>query len=73
MVTFLMVIQLVLAIALIGVVLLQKSKGEGLGAIGGAAQMFFDQAKGFDQTLVRATGIIAAVFMVMSAVLAYLA
>lgn len=70
MVTFLMVLQFLVSLFLILVVLLQKSKGEGLGSIGGGAQMFFDKAKGFDRTLERATTFAAVAFMVLSMILA---
>jgi preprotein translocase subunit SecG len=69
--TFLMVVQFFVSIALIAVVLLQRSVGEGLGSIGGA-QMFFDQAKGFDETLEKATTVIAVTFMVLSVLLVVL-
>lgn len=68
--TLLYILQFIVAIVLIGVVLLQKSKGEGLGSIGGGAQMFFDQAKGFDKSLQRLTAIIATVFFVLSIIIA---
>ena len=64
--TALMVLQLLVSIALIAVVLLQRSKGEGLGSIGGSAQMFFDRARGIDRTLERATTLLAVCFMVLS-------
>lgn len=70
MFTFLLVVQLFVSIALIAVVLFQKSKGEGLGSIGGGAQLFFDKSKGLDKTLERATTIIATVFLLLSVVLA---
>lgn len=63
---FLMILQLLVSIGLIAVVLLQKSKGEGLGAIGGSAQMFFDQARGLDRVLEKATTYLAVAFMVLS-------
>ena len=63
---FLMILQVLVSIGLIVVVLLQRSKGEGLGAIGGSAQMFFDKARGIDRTLERATTLIAVLFMVLS-------
>lgn len=69
MFTLLMILQFLVCFALIGVILLQRSKGEGLGAIGGSAQLFFDQAKGLDRTLVRATSVLAAVFLLLSLVL----
>ncbi len=70
MITFLMILQFLVSLFLILVVLLQKSKGEGLGSIGGGAQMFFDQAKGLDRTLEKATTYAAVVFMALSMVLA---
>ena len=66
MVTALMILQFLVSIALIAVVLLQRSKGEGLGSIGGSAQLFFDKARGVDRTLERATTIVAVLFMVLS-------
>lgn len=68
--TLLYILQFVVAIALITVVLLQKSKGEGLGAIGGGAQIFFDQARGFDRSLQRLTAIIATIFFLLSIIIA---
>lgn len=69
MIVFLMVLQILLAIGLITVVMLQKSKGEGLGSIGGSAQMFFDQARGLDRVLEKATTYLAVAFMVLSIVI----
>jgi len=66
---FLMILQVIVSIGLIAVVLLQKSKGEGLGAIGGSAQMFFDQARGIDRVLEKSTTILAVLFMVLSIVI----
>jgi preprotein translocase subunit SecG len=68
--TFLGIVQFLVSIALILVVLMQKSTAEGMGAIGGSAQMFFDKAKGIDETLEKATKYLAVVFMVLSVVLA---
>lgn len=70
MFNFLMVLQFLVSIVLILAVLLQKSAGEGLGSIGGSTQMFFDKAKGFDETLEKITTIAAVVFMVLSVTLA---
>ena len=69
MTVLLMVLQLLVAIGLIVVVVLQKSKGEGLGSIGGSAQMFFDQARGLDRVLEKATTYLAVAFMVLSIVI----
>ncbi len=66
--TFLGIVQFFVSIALILVVLLQKSAGEGLGSIGGSAQMFFDKARGIDETLEKATTYLAVTFMVLSVV-----
>lgn len=70
MVTFLMILQFLVSVALIAVVLLQRSKGEGLGSIGGGAQMFFNRAKGFEAVLEKATTVTAVLFMVLSVLLA---
>lgn len=70
--TALRVLQFLISLALIVVVLLQKSKGEGLGSIGGSARLFFDQARGADRVLERATTVIAVLFMVLSVTLAVL-
>lgn len=59
-----------IAISLIVVVLLQPSKGEGLGAIGGGAQLFFDKAKGFEKTLEKLTVIFGSVFVIVALILA---
>ncbi len=66
MAVVLMILQIIVAIGLIAVVLMQKSKGEGLGSIGGSAQMFFDQARGLDRVLEKATTYLAVAFMVLS-------
>jgi preprotein translocase subunit SecG len=67
--TFLMIIQFIVCIALIGVVLLQESKGEGLGAIGGGGSMFFNRHKGHEEILELATTYLAVGFMILSVVL----
>lgn len=69
MLTLLLILQFLVSLALIVVVLLQRSKGEGLGSIGGGAQMFFDRARGIDRTLEQATTAIAVLFMVLSVAL----
>lgn len=66
MVTALLILQFLVSLGLIVVVLLQRSKGEGLGSIGGGAQMFFDKARGLDLALERATTVFAVLFMVLS-------
>lgn len=66
MATALLILQFLVSLGLIAVVLLQRSKGEGLGSIGGSARMFFDQARGIDRTLEQATTVLAVLFMVLS-------
>ena len=71
MITVILVIHLMLAIALIGVVLMQKSEGGALG-IGGGGGGGFMTARGTANLLTRTTGILAALFMTTSIVLAIL-
>ncbi len=67
--TFLLILQLLVSLGLIAVVLLQRSKGEGMGSIGGGQQMFFDKARGIDRTLEQATTVFAVLFMLLSVAL----
>ncbi|HHT43147.1 MAG TPA: preprotein translocase subunit SecG [Firmicutes bacterium] len=68
--TFLLVIQFLVCIALIVAVVLQESKGEGLGSIGGGSRMFFgSKRKGVEEVLETATTYLAVGFMVLSVVL----
>lgn len=69
--TVLLVIHLMLAIALIGVVLLQKSEGGGLG-IGGGGMSGFMSGRSTANLLTRTTAILATCFMVTSLALAWL-
>lgn len=68
--TLLYVIQLLASISLIAVVMLQRSKGEGLGSIGGGAQLFFDKATSIDRVLDRATVGTAVVLGIVTLILA---
>ena len=61
--TVLIVIHLMVVIALVGVVLLQRSEGGGLGIGGGSG---FMTARGAANALTRATGILAIVFFATS-------
>ena len=61
--TVLIVIHLMVVVALVGVVLLQRSEGGGLGIGGGSG---FMTARGAANALTRATGILAIVFFVTS-------
>lgn len=73
MVAVLLVIHLLLAIALIGVVLIQRSEGGGLGIGGGGGGLGgFMTARGTANLLTRTTAILAGVFMVTSLALSLL-
>jgi preprotein translocase subunit SecG len=65
-----LVIHLMLVLALIGVVLLQRSEGGGLGIGGGGG---FMTSRGTANVLTRATAILAGCFFVTSLVLSILA
>ncbi|HHY45767.1 MAG TPA: preprotein translocase subunit SecG [Firmicutes bacterium] len=67
--TALIVFQFIVSIALIAVVLMQSSKGEGLGSIGGGAQLFFPKNKGLDEFLSKVTSIVAVFFLLSSILL----
>lgn len=74
MTTVLLVIHLLIAIGLVGVVLLQRSEGGGLGMGGGGGGMGgFMTGRATADLLTRATGILAALFMASSLTLAILA
>ena len=66
------VIHLMLVLALIGVVLLQRSEGGGLG-IGGSGGGGFMSSRGTANVLTRATAILAGLFFVTSLMLSILA
>jgi len=68
--TVIIVIHLMVVLALVGVVLLQRSEGGGLGIGGGSG---FMTARGAANALTRATAILAAVFFVTSLGLSLLA
>ena len=67
------VIHLMLVLALIGVVLLQRSEGGGLGIGGGGGGGGFMSSRGTANVLTRATAILAGLFFVTSLVLSILA
>ncbi len=66
MTTALTVLLALIAVALIAVITLQASKGEGLGAIGGGAQMFFTPQKGIEAWLNKLTVGLAVAFMLLA-------
>ncbi|WP_313616739.1 preprotein translocase subunit SecG [Agrobacterium sp.] len=61
--TVLIVIHLMIVLALVGVVLIQRSEGGGLGIGGGSG---FMSARGTANALTRTTGILAALFFITS-------
>jgi preprotein translocase subunit SecG len=71
--TVLLVVHLIIAIALIGVVLLQRSEGGalGIGGGGGAGSLF--SARGVGNTLTRTTAVLAVMFFLTSIGLTVLA
>ena len=68
----LLVVHILIAIALVGVVLIQRSEGGGLGIGGGTAGGFMT-TRGTANLLTRTTAIMAALFMITSLTLAILA
>lgn len=68
---FLMVVQAIVAALLVGVILMQKSEGGGLGT--GGSPTGFMSARGAADFLTRTTAILATAFVVLSIALAALA
>lgn len=73
MITVLLVVHALVAIALIVVVLLQRSEGGGLGIGSTGGMGGFMTARGTANLLTRTTAVLAAVFMGMSLLLAVMA
>ncbi|HKO07252.1 MAG TPA: preprotein translocase subunit SecG [Alphaproteobacteria bacterium] len=69
----LVVIHVILAVALIAVVLLQRSEGGALGIGGGGGMSGFMTGRGASNLLTRATAVLALCFMLTSLSLAWLA
>lgn len=70
---FLTVLQALVAAALVGVVLVQRSEGGGLGIGGGGSPGGLMSARGAANFLTRATAILATLFVVLSIILAAVA
>jgi len=68
---FLMIVQSLIAISLIGVILMQRSEGGGLG-VGGSSSGFMT-ARGAADFLTRSTAILGALFIILSIVMAAIA
>ena len=69
--TILLTLHLIVALALIGLVMLQRSEGGALGIGGGSGNLF--SSRGVGNTLTRATAILAACFFATSVALTMLA
>ena len=71
MFAFLLIVQSVIAISLIGTILMQRSEGGGLG-VGGSSSGFMT-ARGAADFLTRSTAILGGLFIVLSIVMAAIA
>jgi len=71
MFTFLLVVHAIVAASLVGVILMQRSEGGGLGMGGSPAGLM--SARGATDFLTRSTSILAALFIGLSILLAFLA
>jgi len=72
MTTILLIIHLFVTLALIGVVLIQRSEGGGLGIGTSQGMGSFMSGRGTANLLTRTTAVLATIFMVLSLVLALL-
>lgn len=70
MLTFTWIIQIVSALLLIILILLHSPKGDGIGGIGGASQLFTSQ-KSAETGLNKLTTIIAVVFIICTILLGF--
>lgn len=68
--TAMVVAHFILAFAVIGVILLQGPKGEGLGAIGGSARMFHGP-RPRETLFTRVTTVVSVLFVLTSTYLAF--
>lgn len=71
MFAFLLIVQSVIALSLVGVILMQRSEGGGLG-VGGSSSGFMT-ARGAADFLTRSTAVLGGVFIVLSIVMAAIA
>lgn len=72
MTTILLFVQLLVTLALIGVVLIQRSEGGGLGIGSSQGMGSFMTGRGTTNLLTRATSILAAIFMILCIAIAIL-
>jgi preprotein translocase subunit SecG len=66
-----LIIHLVVSLALVGIILLQGPKGEGLGAIGGSARMFHGP-RPRETLMTRVTAGVAVAFVLTGGLLVFL-
>ena len=71
MFAFLLIVQSIVALSLVGVILMQRSEGGGLG-VGGSSSGFMT-ARGAADFLTRATSILGGLFITLSIVMAAIA
>ena len=71
MFAFLLIVQTLIAVALISVILMQRSEGGGLG-VGGSSSGFMT-ARGAADFLTRSTAVLATIFIVLAILLAAIA
>lgn len=71
MFAFLLIVQILIAVALISVILMQRSEGGGLG-VGGSSSGFMT-ARGAADFLTRATAMLGGAFIILSIVMAAIA
>jgi preprotein translocase subunit SecG len=71
MFTFLLIVQTIVAASLVGVILMQRSEGGGLG-VGGSSSGFMT-ARGAADFLTRSTAVLGGLFIILSIVLAAVA
>ena len=71
MFAFLLIVQALIAVSLIGVILMQRSEGGGLG-VGGSSSGFMT-ARGAADFLTRSTAVLGGLFIVLSIVMAAIA
>ena len=69
--SFLLIVQIIIAVSLIGTILMQRSEGGGLG-VGGSSSGFMT-ARGAADFLTRSTAILGGLFIVLSILMAAIA
>lgn len=72
MTVFLLILQFCIAVALIGIILIQRSEGGGLGVGNSQGMGAFMSSRGTANLLTRTTAILAGLFMLLSLILAVL-